>query len=701
MKIWGWPADEGGCAWYRIRIPLGALTDDDIGFGTVMPTSVLDEPDRLVVLQRSTAPKPMMVLDEFVQKGRPWVYDADDLLWALTPDNPAYSHYSNPIIAKRFAWLIEHATLFTTSTANLADEARAAGAHRVAVVPNTLPDELFDFADQVSLRPRPDDRFTIFWRGSPTHSEDVKVLRYAAKKLHARDDVRLVFAGADYRKELGVPDAEHLPWVADPEAHVRRVIELQPDVVLAPLAHTRFNASKCLDARTRVPTGRGILPVAEVSVGDSVWTPDGWRAVEGTLHSEPTVGLRIITEQGREITLTREHRLMVNGEWRQMSTVAVGDTLTLLAGATADVPVVRSPWPATSRKSRVAVDGGADAMDGPSIAINERWARFLGLFAGDGSVQSTCLSIHCDAQDGDLVQMVQDDLDAMGVPARLHSRRGSVQVTACSANFSRAMERLGVIGPHESATPTSPLSRRFSVPEAIWRSGERVIGAWLSGLFEADGHNASCGVAVVTKSASFAAEVQVLLAMLGIQARRVRYDARVSGSPRTYESWRVTIGRDGSEVFAAKVGFLSIRKRAGLAATTSKPHSNAFREMSWTDTVASIEGCWVTPVDIQVDGEQFCAAGFLSHNSHVNALEGALAGAMPVCSNVPAYQGFVTPGVDGFLLPNAPDAWWKILRDLVEDGPDGIPRDAIRTNARRFRTSLMKEQYRDLLGSVL
>lgn len=244
MKIWGWPADDGGCAWYRIKIPLGALTDDDVDFGTVMPNTVLDEPDRLVVLQRSTAPKPMMVLDEFQQNGRPWVYDADDLLWEITPDNPAYTHYANPIIRKRMYWHIENAPLFTVSTSNLADEVRAAGAHRVAVVPNTLPDHLYDFADQVSLRPRVDDRFTIFWRGSTTHAEDVKVLRYAAKRLQERDDVRLVFAGADYRKQLGAPDADYLPWVASPEAHVRRVIELQPDVVIAPLAHTRFNASK-------------------------------------------------------------------------------------------------------------------------------------------------------------------------------------------------------------------------------------------------------------------------------------------------------------------------------------------------------------------------------------------------------------------------------------------------------------------------
>lgn len=244
MKIWGWPSDKGGCAWYRIETPLGTLTDDDVGVGTTMPNSVLDEPDRLVVLQRSTAPKAMMVLDEFQQKRRSWVYDADDLLWALTPDNPAYSHYNNPVIAKRFQWHLDNAPLFTVSTPELADEARAAGAHRVAIVPNTLPDRLFDYADDVAAKPRADERLVIVWRGSPTHGEDVKVLRYAAKRLHERDDVRLVFVGADYRKDLGVPDAELLPWVDSPEKHVRRLIDLRPDVALCPLAHTRFNSCK-------------------------------------------------------------------------------------------------------------------------------------------------------------------------------------------------------------------------------------------------------------------------------------------------------------------------------------------------------------------------------------------------------------------------------------------------------------------------
>jgi hypothetical protein len=244
VKIWGWPADDGGCAWYRIQTPLGTLDDDDVGMGTVMPNSVLDEPDRLVVLQRSTAPKAMMVLDEFQQAKRPWVYDADDLLWGITPDNPAYNHYANPTIAKRLRWHVTNAPLFTVSTPTLANEALDAGAKWVAVVPNTLPDHLFDYADDVATKPRSDERLVVVWRGSPTHGEDVKVLRYAAKRLQQREDVRLVFVGADYRKDLGVPDAELLPWVPSPEAHVKRLIDLRPDVALCPLAHTRFNASK-------------------------------------------------------------------------------------------------------------------------------------------------------------------------------------------------------------------------------------------------------------------------------------------------------------------------------------------------------------------------------------------------------------------------------------------------------------------------
>lgn len=243
-KFWGWEADKGACAFYRVQTPLGGLVDDDVQFGTTMPNEIIDEPERLVVLQRSTNPIAMTVLDYFVQNSRPWVYDADDLLWNLTPDNPAYNHYSQPVIAERFRWLTHHATLFTVSTAPLAQEAADHGAQRVAVVPNVLPDHLHEYAAQQRAQERVEERTTILWRGSPTHSEDVKVMRYALTRLAKRDDVRLVFAGTDYRRKLGVPEAEFLPWVKSPEGYIRQIIDLAPDIAICPLAHTRFNRSK-------------------------------------------------------------------------------------------------------------------------------------------------------------------------------------------------------------------------------------------------------------------------------------------------------------------------------------------------------------------------------------------------------------------------------------------------------------------------
>lgn len=242
MKVQGWPADAGGCAWYRIETPLGSLTDDEVNIDIELPHEVLDEPDTMVVLQRSTTPPTMMTLDYFQRNARPWVYDIDDLLWKLTPDNPAYGYYVNPQVSERLRWHLRNAPLLTVSTAELAEEAKQEGAGRVAVVPNCLPDHLFDVAEAAG-GPK-DGRRIVLWRGSPTHRKDIEVAKYAMSRLARRDDVRIVLAGVDYRKELGCPNAEFLPWVKSPEAYVRQIIALQPDVAICPLAPSRFNYSK-------------------------------------------------------------------------------------------------------------------------------------------------------------------------------------------------------------------------------------------------------------------------------------------------------------------------------------------------------------------------------------------------------------------------------------------------------------------------
>ena len=248
MKLFGWPADQGGCAWYRIIGPLESLLhsqpDVAIQIDQVMPLDVLDGDDWLVVLQRSTNPAAMMALEYFAEKGRKWVYDIDDLLWGLEKSNPAFGYYNQPVVQQRLKWHMENAPICTASTANLADEMRNNGAKNVHVLPNTLPQRVFDNIDTIVRETTADDRTTIFWRGSPTHKDDIKVIKYALKRWANRDDVRIVLAGTDYRKELAVPNAEFLPWMNSPEEYLYSVARIRPDIALCPLKYNRFNDSK-------------------------------------------------------------------------------------------------------------------------------------------------------------------------------------------------------------------------------------------------------------------------------------------------------------------------------------------------------------------------------------------------------------------------------------------------------------------------
>lgn len=248
MKLFGWPADKGGCAWYRIIGPLESLLhsqpDVAIQIDQVMPLEVLEGEDWLIVLQRSTNPTAMMALEYFAEKGRKWVYDIDDLLWAVEPSNPAYNYYNQRVVQQRLRWHMENAPICTASTPNLADEMRQNGARNVHVLPNTIPQRVFDNVDTIIRETPANDKLTIFWRGSPTHKDDIKVIKYALRRWAKSDDVRIVLAGTDYRKELNLPDAEFMPWTNSPEEYLYSVARQRPDIALCPLQYNRFNYSK-------------------------------------------------------------------------------------------------------------------------------------------------------------------------------------------------------------------------------------------------------------------------------------------------------------------------------------------------------------------------------------------------------------------------------------------------------------------------
>jgi hypothetical protein len=468
------------------------------------------------------------------------------------------------------------------------------------------------------------------------------------------------------------------------------------DIGVVPLSAQAFNYAKCLDFDMRVSTRRGILPIGEIVPGDQVWRDGRWRDVEAVRHETPTPGVEIVTDAGRVLRLTRDHRLMVDGTWTRAGAITAGQVVATTPDAPSEGALVRAPWPADGRRTRggSAPDFTA-APDAPHVEVTARWGRILGLFAGDGCCTGkTSVSFACDGQDGDLIATLTDDLRAVGLAPTTEIvttfggavlRRRNVRVA--SAHLTRFLVSLGMA---EWRADGMKAKRVVAVPETIWRSPRGVVAAFLSGLFEADGSAYGAGLALSTVHLTFARDVQRLLAALGIEATvRPHHGAN---------AWVVGLRRAAADVFAKDVGFLSARKQARLAVITAKPHSNAYRPQRWQETVAEVRECWVTPVDIQVDGEVYAAAGFVSHNSWIKGLEYAAAGIPFVAQRTAEYEALGA----GLLASNGKE--WRACLDRLRDPRErAVQRErgleAARANDLRRRGREWEEAYAGLLAA--
>lgn len=206
MKLFGWPSDSGACKFYRTALPMRALDGWD-GHETRMcpdgvyrlPRDVKEDPDWLVVLQRSDHPSARQTFELFGQLDRPFVWDVDDDLWSVEHDNPAFGRFSHPQVRANLDWMVEHAAVVTCSTEPLAERLRVRRAGPIHVLPNAL--------DEPRLDPVLDERDpVVFWRGSPTHDRDVDLVGFALQRAERRG-VQVVLAGQDYRARLGLKSA--------------------------------------------------------------------------------------------------------------------------------------------------------------------------------------------------------------------------------------------------------------------------------------------------------------------------------------------------------------------------------------------------------------------------------------------------------------------------------------------------------------
>ena len=109
------------------------------------------------------------------------VIDNDDF-WHLDFYHPLYYHYWVSGTTKRIIDYIGIADLCTTTHDRLADEIYKYN-KRVEILPNALPYGKEQYMDNKVKS----DRVRLFWSGSATHEEDIKIIKQPFKRLIGKD----------------------------------------------------------------------------------------------------------------------------------------------------------------------------------------------------------------------------------------------------------------------------------------------------------------------------------------------------------------------------------------------------------------------------------------------------------------------------------------------------------------------------------
>ena len=351
----------------------------------------------------------------------------------------------------------------------------------------------------------------------------------------------------------------------------------------------------CLTGDTLVTTDRGLARLSELGdiYGDrwqaldvSVSTDDGPRqATQFFVNGEEPTRL-ITTAGGYQLQGTLAHRVKIMNsetgsfEWKRMADVAAGDLLPVQMGTLIGEPR-RVPLPVLDE----AYYTGDRHITVPD-EVTPELAELVGYFMGDGSMHSKgirfCVA-DTDLDVADRLEVLGKEL--FGLTPVMSAREGYREVTLQSVRLARWWQAAGLAKslpePGHSGKGWVP-----RIPSAILEANRpTVYGAFLRGLFEADGTVLGGVPSVTTASLSFAAEVRTLLLALGL-ATTTRQTRSGWGGP----IWQVRLRNiDHALNFDEHVGFISRRKSELLAAL--EPDSSAKKDYvflprsEWADVV--------------------------------------------------------------------------------------------------------------------
>jgi len=312
-------------------------------------------------------------------------------------------------------------------------------------------------------------------------------------------------------------------------------------------AVTLATVHRCVHPGTLVETSAGMMPIRDISSEGVIATEEGGLSYRNKVVLETRRMLTLRTKNGYEITVTRDHGMMV---WdgaqyvrREAQHLMTSDFLRLRLGATVE-PLAEAYLPGPPDH-----DIRAKTYRTPKT-VDDAVAEFLGLMVADGTVYHAGFRLRkrhrdvCDRFDELARHLFGCEVKRLKSPEMYTAEVNSTFLSAWLLS-------IGGLAP-----------KKKSVPACVLRSHSAVQGAFIRGLFEdgtvnmnGDGRVDHCVLA--TAYSDIAKTVQVMLLRHGIIA--TRFEA-------TPGQWRVAVSGSYANVFRDKIGFVSSFKNDRLRA---------------------------------------------------------------------------------------------------------------------------------------
>lgn len=313
----------------------------------------------------------------------------------------------------------------------------------------------------------------------------------------------------------------------------------------------------CVAEGVQVPTTRGLLPIESVRVGDRVYTEEGPREVSAVTDNGIRQVVRLTTSSGYVVRLTPDHRVRVVGPggflWQEAGMLRPGDFVVLAADG-GGVPAALPPNPAAHHRSK---------LQRTPKTVDVNLSDLLGRLMGDGCITGskdrglTSVSFALGSDVVEVLPHLNQQVEMIfGIPPQKANDDGTV--VYASRSLARWLNEVTGKGDADVMS--------LQVPQSVLASGPECWGAFLRGLFDADGSvgtRRGDSVSLWVSSTRMAQQVHEMLLGLGILSVRKQI-TRVSNFGAN-TGWQFAVrGVRSLRLFQERVGFFTPRKCSAL-----------------------------------------------------------------------------------------------------------------------------------------